>query len=186
MNAEHVNQPPDELFPDEPWESEISSLLGRLEMIDPPPGFIEAAIDHRPLFAGRLLVGLMAAATVVFAATFTLGAFGHPRLLPELSTLTSSGAMVQNGGTRSVFRQPGSLELDELPGGTRIVLAGRDAWVDAEKDMVVVADDGVVVTMVGVTPDEAEALMDDIDGGPGGVAGIINRLTAAVGFPDLS
>lgn len=176
----------DDVFPDEPWEGEISDLLGRLSMVEPPPGFIDQAIDHRPLFAGRSLAGLALAAAVLFAGSFALGAFGQPRLVPELSTLTSGAALVQGGSSASVFRQPGRVELDQLPGGTRVDLGGREAWVDPDQDVVVVATDTAVVTMIGVTPEEAEAMLDDIDGGPGGVAGVVNRLTAGIGFPDLS
>ncbi len=176
----------DDLFPDEPWEADISDLLGQLGMVDPPPGFIDQAIDRRPLFAGRSLVGLSAAAAVLFAGSLALGAFGQPRLVPELNTLTSGTAMIQTGSSASVFRQPGQVELDELPGGTRMDLAGRDAWVDHEQDVVVVATSAAVVTMIGVTPEEAEDLIDDIDGGPSGFTGVVNQLTAGIGFPDLS
>lgn len=175
---------PEDVFPDEPWEAEISQLLSGLGSVEPPPGFIDQAIDHRPLFAGRALAGLLAAAAVVFGATFALGVFGQPRLVPELSTLTA-GAAVQNSSSASIFRQPGVLELDELPGGERIDLDGREAWVDAENDVVVVATDEAVVTIVGVTPEEAAELLDEIDSGPEGFTGVLNRLTAGVGFPDL-
>lgn len=171
-------------FPDEPWEAEISQMLSGLTSVEPPPGFIDQAIDHRPLFAGRSMVGLLAAAAVVFGATFALGAFGQPRLVPDLSTLTS-GAAVQSGSSASIFRQPGVVELDELPGGERIDLEGREAWVDTENDVVVVATDVSVVTMIGVTPEEAAELLGDIDSGPEGFTGVLNRLTAGVGFPDL-
>lgn len=173
------------LFPDEPWEAEISHLLSGLAPVDPPPGFIDQAIDHRPLFAGRALAGLLAAAAVVFGASFALGAFGQPRVVPELSTLTS-GAAIQNGSSAAVFRQPGVVELDALPGGERTTVNGRDAWVDPDNGVVVIATDASVVTMVGVTVQEAEVLLDDVDDGPDGLAGLINRLTAGVGFPDLS
>lgn len=181
-----MSQHHDDVFPDEPWEAEISDLLGRLSMVEPPPGFIDQAIDHRPLFAGRSLAALTVAAAALFAGSFALGAFGQPRLVPELNTLTAGSAVVQTGQSASVFRQPGRVELDQLPGGSRIDLAGRDAWVDHERDVVVVATGTAVVTMVGVTPTEAEALIDDIDGGPSGFAGVVNRLTAGIGFPDLS
>lgn len=174
----------DDLFPDEPWEAEISDLLRGLTPVEPPPGFIDQAIDHRPLFAGRLLVGLLAAAAAVFGVTLALGALGQPRLVPEVSTLTA-GSAVQSGTSASVFRQPGVVALDELPGGERIELDGRDAWVDAENDVIVVAADESVVTMVGVTPEEAAELLDEIDSGPKGITGVLNRLTAGVGFPDL-
>lgn len=181
---------PKDLFPDEPWEADISQMLSNLGSVEPPPGFIDQAIDHRPLFAGRALVGLLGAASLVFGATLALGAFGQPRLVPELSTLTS-GAAIQNSASMSIFHQSGIIELDELPGGERMEIDGRDAWVDAENDVVVVATDDSVVTMVGVTPGEAaellddSELLDDIETAPQGFTGVVNRLTAGVGFPDL-
>lgn len=174
----------DGMFPDEPWEAEIASLLGGLAMVDPPPGFIDQAIDHRPLFAGRTLAGLAVAAMIVLGMSFGLGAFGQPNLAPDLSVLTS-GAAVQTTPSVSVFREPGEIELDQFAGGERVDVAGNDAWVDSENGVVVVNTDTAVVTMVGVTPAEAADLIDEVDDGPGGLAGLVNQLTAGVGFPDL-
>lgn len=182
----HADSDDDGLFADEPWEGEISELLGRLHVVDPPAGFIEQAIDHRPLFAGRSVVALVAASAVLLAASIAVGAFGQPRLVPDLSTLTAGSAVMQTDPSASVFRKPGSVELDELPGGHRFDLDGRDAWADADSGVVVVATGVSVVTMVGVTPDEAAVLLAEIDSGPGGLTGVINRLTADLGFPDLS
>lgn len=182
----HENGDDDGLFADEPWEVEISELLGRLHVVEPPPGFIEQAIDHRPLFAGRSVVSMVAAAAVLLAASIAAGAFGQPRLVPDLSTLTAGSAVLQSSPSASVFRQSGSVELDELPGGQRFDLGGHDAWTDADNGVVVVATGVSVVTMVGVTPDEAADLLDEVDSGPEGLTGVINRLTADLGFPDLS
>ncbi len=182
----HASDADDGLFADEPWEAEIADLLGGLRAVEPPPGFIDQAIDHRPLFAGRSVVALVTAAAALLAASFAVGAFGQPRLVPDLSTLTSGGAVFQSGSSAAVFRQPGSVELDDLPGGQRFDLDGRDAWADAENGVVVVATDVSVVTMVGVTAEEAADLLHDVDSGPEGVSGVINRLTSGLGFPDLS
>jgi hypothetical protein len=46
---------------DEPWESEIADLLGGLPVLDPPEGFVDRALRHRPLHAGRSLLGLAVA-----------------------------------------------------------------------------------------------------------------------------
>ncbi|MCP4222649.1 MAG: hypothetical protein GY773_04830 [Actinomycetia bacterium] len=59
---------PSELDPEEPWEAEIGALLGGLPMVEPPEGFLAAAMDHRPLRGGRTLVGLAAAVVIVGAA----------------------------------------------------------------------------------------------------------------------
>ncbi len=55
-----------ETFEEEEWEAGIAGLLGALPMVDPPPGVVERAIDHRPLHAGRtsLLLGLSAVAAL--------------------------------------------------------------------------------------------------------------------------
>jgi hypothetical protein len=182
----HANGDDDGLFSDEPWEVEISELLGRLHVVEPPPGFIEHAVDHRPLFAGRSIAAMVTATAMLLAASIAAGAFGQPRLVPDLSTLTAGGAVVHNGSSASVFRQAGIVELDDLPGGQRFELDGRDAWVHADEGVVVVSTGASVVTMVGVTPDEAGALLDEVDRGPEGLSGVINRLTADLGFPDLS
>lgn len=182
----HDDDADDGLFADEPWEAEIADLLGGMRAVEPPPGFIAQAIDHRPLFAGRSVAAMMTAAAALLAVSFAVGAFGQPRLVPDLSTLTSGGAVLQSGSSASVFRQPGSVELDELPGGERFDLDGRDAWADPDSRVVVVATEVSVVTMVGVSPVEAAELLHEIDSGPQGLTGVINRLTSDLGFPDLS
>jgi hypothetical protein len=60
---------PDEgLEPEEPWEAEVGSLLGRLPMVEPPEGFMAAALDHRPLRGGRTLLSLVALVVAAVAA----------------------------------------------------------------------------------------------------------------------
>lgn len=58
---------------EEPWEREIHELLSSLPMVDPPEGFLQRAIDHRPKYAGRLS---LLAVTSVVAATLGLVGFG--------------------------------------------------------------------------------------------------------------
>ncbi len=85
---------PPEFFDEEPWEHEIAALLADLPDVEPPAGFIEAAIDHRPLHGGRTAVG---ATTVCVLAVGLLGAIGivGPRLVaPSLSQLSSHHRLV--------------------------------------------------------------------------------------------
>ena len=60
-------------LPEEPWEADVGALLGALPPVDPPEGFIASALDHRPLYAGRIVVGLLGgfAAMVVLAFVVT-------------------------------------------------------------------------------------------------------------------
>lgn len=85
------------LVPEEPWEADIASLLSRLTPVDPPKGFIEQALDHRPLFALRALSGLGAASLAVLGVTYLLGAFGQPSVIPEISTLTAQHSLASAG-----------------------------------------------------------------------------------------
>ncbi len=76
---------------EEPWEAEIASMLGGLGPIDPPDGFLESAVDHRPAFSGRLLAGLTFA-VLAFAAVgiSTDWSAMSTRITPELSALETS------------------------------------------------------------------------------------------------
>ena len=56
---------------DEPWEEEVASALAALPSVEPPAGFLAHALDHRPLYAGRTLLALVAG--VVAAIALTLG-----------------------------------------------------------------------------------------------------------------
>ena len=69
--------------PEEPWEAEIGALLGNLPAIDPPDGFLASAVDHRPLYAGRVLVALMAAAMAAVVATSVAGLTNHSLVTPD-------------------------------------------------------------------------------------------------------
>ncbi|MEZ5342719.1 MAG: hypothetical protein R2706_15125 [Acidimicrobiales bacterium] len=73
---------------EEPWEHEIQQLLGSLPAVRPPEGFIAQALDHRPLFAGRIGLGLSVAAAGTLAACLTAGVFGPRHVVPELASMT--------------------------------------------------------------------------------------------------
>ncbi len=72
---------------EEAWETEIGALLGALPDVEPPAGFIEAALDHRPLGALRTLAGLSFAVVVAAAASLVVGA-GGGRIFPQVDDLS--------------------------------------------------------------------------------------------------
>jgi len=86
-----------DLAPEEPWESDISEILAGLPDVEPPDGFISVAIDHRPLFAGRVLVGLAGAVVVVFSASFVVGVFGQRLIVPPVGALAAQHAVTRAG-----------------------------------------------------------------------------------------
>ncbi len=82
-----------ESFEEESWEGEIQALLGSLPEIDPPDGFISQSIDHRPLFAGRIGLGLVVVAAGVVGACVAVGAFGPREVVPELASMSQQHEM---------------------------------------------------------------------------------------------
>lgn len=73
--------------PEESWEAEIGALLGALPEVDPPEGFIAAAIDHRPLWAMRTMLALIGAVVVATAASLAVGG-GEGTIIPAVEDLT--------------------------------------------------------------------------------------------------
>ena len=87
-----------ELAAEEPWEAEIGALLGGLPTIDPPEGFIDAAIDHRPLNAGRTL-GLLGLLTVaLFALVAATDAIGERTVVPPIDELVARHDLAARAG----------------------------------------------------------------------------------------
>lgn len=115
-------------FDEEPWEAEIAGLLSGLPTIEPPPGFIASAVDHRPMFAGRTLLGLGLVAIVALVGALGVGAFDPDRVVPPIDSLQarhSAGVAVQalldaeEAGVPPVslpeeFEPTGSYEDDEF------------------------------------------------------------------------
>lgn len=64
---------PDEFLAEEAWEAEVTDLLAGLPFVDPPPGLIDDALDHRPLYAGRTLAGLGVMAVLALGAFVGFG-----------------------------------------------------------------------------------------------------------------
>ena len=82
--------PVSELPPEEGWEADVGSLLGALPEVEPPEGFIAAALDHRPLGALRTLVALGVAVLVAVAASLAVGSGGG--IIPALDDLNARHA----------------------------------------------------------------------------------------------
>ena len=78
---------------EEPWEHEIQRLLGSLPPIEPPEGFLVRALNHRPLFAGRVGVGLGVLAVGSLAACLAAGWFAPRQVVPELASMTQQHEM---------------------------------------------------------------------------------------------
>lgn len=62
------------LQPDDPWEHEVAAALRGLPTVEPPAGFIDRAVDHRPLHAGRRTAALAAVALFGLGASLSVGA----------------------------------------------------------------------------------------------------------------
>jgi len=73
---------------EEPWEAEIGALLGALPPVDPPDGFLAAALNHRPLYAGRTMAGLLAATAAAVVLALGVGVSNPSVVLPELDAMT--------------------------------------------------------------------------------------------------
>lgn len=78
---------------EEPWEADISRLLGGLPPVEPPQGFLPAAVDHRPLFAGRTIVGLAGMSAAVVAAALLTGVFDKPGVVLPVDALTTQQSL---------------------------------------------------------------------------------------------
>ncbi|MGH1490840.1 MAG: hypothetical protein ACRBK7_15860 [Acidimicrobiales bacterium] len=83
---------------EEPWESEIGSMLGSLPTVEPPAGFIDSALDHRPLHAGRIVLGLLALSMLAFSLAVATDAAGRSRITPDLDDLAQRHSTAVRAG----------------------------------------------------------------------------------------
>lgn len=102
---------------EESWEGEISALLAGLPEVEPPDGFIDRAINHRPLFAGRIALGLALLAAGALAGSAALDVFGPRSVEPELATMAQQHEMVASGFFAGLGSTPEAIfervEVDE-------------------------------------------------------------------------
>jgi hypothetical protein len=117
-------------FDEEPWEQEIGSMLGALPSVEPPAGFIDSAIDHRPLYAGRTVLALLALSLVAVSAAALVNPAGRTTVAPDFDDLAQRHTAVRAGvvpeGSEVDYRvetpvempegfeRTGNLEIDEL------------------------------------------------------------------------
>lgn len=78
---------PEAFGADEPWEADIAAMLGRLPPVEPPAGFIPAALDHRPLHSGRIMVLLLGLTAVAIGVSVSAGLVGDGAVIPEIDRL---------------------------------------------------------------------------------------------------
>lgn len=122
---------------EEPWEAEIGTLLGGLPAVDPPDGFIDAAIDHRPLHAGRVLVGLVAATLALVGLTLASGVVERAGIVPPIDELVAQHDLAAQA---------------RVPGGGEAGPAESGAEDDAENDVEDEAEDRSLAGSVGDRP----------------------------------
>ncbi len=76
-------------FQEEEWEAEIGSLLAAMPPVDPPLGFIDRAIDHRPKYAGRTSVLAVVASVLALVLAASAGLMDEEEFVPDLDALVS-------------------------------------------------------------------------------------------------
>ena len=83
---------------EEPWEQDIHELLASLPVVEPPDGFLQRAVDHRPKYAGRLTAVAAAGVAATTLALVGLGLVGDPAAVaPTVPALTQRHTQVLAG-----------------------------------------------------------------------------------------
>lgn len=197
---------------EEAWELEIAALLSGLEPVDPPTGAIASAIDHRPLFAGRSLLGAAAAALVLGAGLGFSGRLAtdvRPQVddmadahtTVEASFLSSVVPLGANPGADvgaeavweidgqpvSMFREWGAVDSTAMADAEHLELSGYPVWIQG--DVVVAQVGDSAVTLVGADVASAAAILSQTEASE---ASLWTRLlvriddaTAGIGFVEL-
>ena len=212
---------------EEPWEAEISSLLGGMGSVDVPEGFLSAAVDRPPAAAGRALgvlvvavvaLGVLGIATgltntsLSISPDFTALETRHravdaasaagvdatdaelPPGVPEGFVLVDrldDGAwdhevVARASGAVSVFRQAGTLDVDELgtdgsgSAGEWNTVGSTEVWA-TDAGVVMFEHEDEVFVVVGLQADEL------VEPAPSSLAdrvgGFVGDLTRELGFP---
>ncbi len=112
---------------EEPWEAEISSLLGAMGSVEPPEGFLDRAVDRRPAAAGRAVGALLFAVVALAAVGVATGLTGTARSIsPDFTALetrhravdpTSSGVVDDPRGDLPPGVPEGFVLVDRLDDG---------------------------------------------------------------------
>lgn len=112
---------------EEPWEADIGTLLQQLPPVDPPAGFIDAAIDHRPLHAGRILAAMMVLTVSVIGLVAATGVLERAGVVPPIDDLVVRHDLAARAGFSADgeaaespvalpdgFRPEGSVAVEDL------------------------------------------------------------------------
>ncbi len=84
-----------EFVAEEDWEAGIADLLGAMSMVDPPEGFIDNALDHRPLYAGRSALAASLISVVAAIVIFGSGILGDDVVVPDLEALVTRHSVTE-------------------------------------------------------------------------------------------
>lgn len=230
---------PTDPLAEEPWEAEIGALLGGLPPVEPPAGFIDAALDHRPRHAGRIVAGLGLVSIVAVAVALLTGAAGRRSVVPQIDELVArhdlaaqaglvadrssaddaddaDGADGVDGGGAVVADHPVELPKGFRPAGTATSeevrqavyargdesvsvflqngrvdwsslgprglgeMAGLPAWVDDQREIVVLETDDGVITIIGLAPAELERTLRGLTGADRSLAARARDLADAI------
>lgn len=131
---------------EEAWEAEIGDLLGGLPAIDPPSGFMARAIDHRPLYAGRTLVGLVAASVLAATVVVLTGAATRAPVAPEVDDLARRHDSVVRAGVLGSLTGQSGPSIDtpvEMPNGFE--RAGQVTAADLQQAVYARGDEAVSI-----------------------------------------
>lgn len=112
---------------EEPWEADVGALLQQLPPVDPPAGFIEGAIDHRPLHAGRILTAMVAVTVAVIGLVAATGVIERAGVVPPIDDLVVRHDLAARAGFSADdvtaespvalpdgFRSEGSVAVEDL------------------------------------------------------------------------
>lgn len=144
MNSDPMNSDPTSSdrtafgdLPEEAWEGEIGRLLADLPMMDPPEGFIDQALNHRPLYSGRTTVLALAASVLSIVVVSMTGLLADEMFVPDLEALLSRHSATEAGLLGGVIPTGGSgnadyvFEVIEEPaeaGAASVVLPSEFEW----------------------------------------------------------
>ncbi len=96
-------------FEEAPWELEIAALLASLPLVEPPAGFLEKAIDRRPLFALRGTVLLVCSVAVGVLGVMQFGVLERDQVVPSVGDLVQRHALAS-----AAVHADAGVQLDDM------------------------------------------------------------------------
>jgi len=160
---------------EEPWEAELSARLAQLPPVDPPAGFIDTAIDHRPLYAGRILAAMASVTVALVALVAWTGVVERAGVVPPIDDLVVKHDVTARAGFAAGSDQSQAVGIDSpltLPEGFE--RAGTVAAEDLRQAVYARGDESVSVFVQDGRVDWSglpEGGLTDLDGLPAWVDG---------------